>query len=549
MKEVRTLPQALAKAAEGGAGYVFVDGRAERPRSYSEIRDASLAVARALRATGLERGDIVALIVGDEEQFLTALFGASIAGLVPACLYPSTTTSDLPRYLDATAGILRSARARAVVASPSLADAMADLRPRCPDLDFVISSDFGNDGPRNHDQPDVSPEPEDIAFVQFTSGSTSRPKGVAITHRSLAANVDAINGPAGLAVSSADSAVSWLPLYHDMGLVGMALGAMYCGRPAVLMTPATFVKRPAEWLRAISRHRASVSFAPAFAYELCVRRVKERDLAEIDLACWRVAGCGAEPIHPATLAAFADRFRDVGFRDTSFLPSYGLAEHVLAATLAPPGRAIRVDRRSGVELVSCGLPLPGHRIRIVSDDGGEAGEGATGEIALAGPSVMQGYYGREQMTADAIRDGWLYTGDLGYVAGGELFVCGRTKDTVVVNGRKHHPQDLERAVDDVAGIRRGRVVAFGSSRAGLPDRLIIVVEPSGAIAADRLTHEIRHRVSDAFGLYVDDVVLAPRGAIEWTTSGKVQRFAMRTRYEAGELDATLKPEEKQKTRP
>jgi fatty-acyl-CoA synthase len=360
---------------------------------------------------------------------------------------------------------------------------------------------------------------------------------VTITHRSLAANIDAINGPAGLAATQADSAVSWLPLYHDMGLVGMALAALYFGRPAVLMTPSTFVKRPVEWLRTISRHRATVSFAPNFAYDLCLRRVSERDLEGIDLSCWRIAGCGAEPIHASTLARFADKFRTAGFRASSFMPCYGLAEHVLAATLSPPGRAIRVDRRSGVDLVSCGSPLPGHRIRIVTEDDRDAEEGTAGEIALAGPSVMRGYCGDDEMTAAALRDGWLYTGDLGYLADGELFVCGRTKDTVVVNGRKHYPHDLEWALDDLAGIRRGRVVAFGAARDGLADRLVMIVEPNGTVAVDELAKLIRHRVRDASGLYVDDVVLVPNGTIARTTSGKVRRLAMRTRYEAGEFSS------------
>jgi fatty-acyl-CoA synthase len=321
-----------------------------------------------------------------------------------------------------------------------------------------------------------------------------------------------------------------------MGLVGMALGAMYAGRPAVLMTPATFVKRPVEWLRAISRHRGTVSFAPNFAYDLCVRRVKERELEGLDLSCWRVAGCGGEPIHAATLSAFARKFAPVGFRETSFLPSYGLAEHVLAATFPPRGRAVRVAHLSGhLDIVSCGSPLPDHQLRIVNEEGLDVGELCTGEITLAGPSVMRGYQGAGELTAQTIRNGWLHTGDLGFLDEGELFVCGRIKDLLVVNGRKYHPQDLEWALDELAGVRRGRAVAFGLSRAGTADRVVIVIEPSGTVDGAALAHAIRQRVSEACGVYVDEIVPVPTGTIGRTTSGKVQRIATRLQYERGEL--------------
>ena len=534
----RTLTSALRDAAHTTEGFVFVAGAAERRRSYGEIHDASGRMAASLRAAGLGRGDLVALILGDPEQFLTSLFGTSMAGVVPASLYPPAATTDRPHYLAATANVLRAAGARAVVTSPSLAGAIETLRPSCPDLEFIITWDvaIGDDGapaPAGQDH-----SPDDIAFVQFTSGSTSEPKGVVVTHRTLSANIEAINGPAGLDTSSSDSAVSWLPLSHDMGLVGMALGAMYTGRPAVLMTPEAFVKRPAEWLRAISRHRATVSFAPNFAYALCVRRVKERDLEGLDLSSWRVAGCGGEPIHAGTLAEFGEKFGRVGFRATSFMPSYGLAEHVLAATFPPRERGVRVARLSShADVVSCGFPLPEHRLRIVGEGGEELGERTIGEIALAGPSVMPGYYGDHELTKQTIRDGWLLTGDLGFVDGGELFVCGRTKDVMVVSGRKHHPQDLEWAVDELPGIRRGRVVAFGVANGNLADRIVMIVEPSGTVAADVLEQAVRQRVRDACGLYVDEILIVSSGTIGRTTSGKVQRAATKQRYEVGEIGA------------
>jgi fatty-acyl-CoA synthase len=562
MFRVRTLPEALADAARSGEGYIFIDHRGETRRSYAEIYDASVRAARAFRKLGLRPGDLVALIIAEAEQFLCTLFGASIAGVVPASLYPPAPTADLQHYIASTAATVRFARARAVVTAARFVDSFGRWRSSCPELTLVIAyeplaAEAGNArGRLAADASDCVREAsaDDIAFVQFTSGSTSAPKGVAVSHRSLSANIEAINGPAGLATGASDSAVSWLPLHHDMGLVGMALGAMYAGRPAVLMAPERFVKRPAEWLRAISRHRGTVSFAPSFAYDLCVRRVKPRDLEGIDLTCWRVAGCGGEPIHAQALAAFAEAFRVVGFRDTSFVPSYGLAEHVLAATLAPRGRPLRVahlsagdvaGRVAGISpenaraeqttIVSCGPCLPGHRLRIVDENGRNLPDGAIGEIMLAGPSVMKGYYSDDDLTSETLRDGWLGTGDLGYLSDGELFVCGRIKDIVIVNGRKHHPHDLEWVVDDVAGVRRGRVVAFGAMRIGAQDRVVIVVEPSGTVSAETLTETIRQRVAVVCGLHVDEIVLVPSGAIGRTTSGKVQRSATKERYERGEF--------------
>jgi len=545
---LRTLPDALAHGAEADAGYSFVTGDGDRRRSYADLQQAARRTAGSLRAAGLRRGDLVGLVLPDAEQFLTTLFGASIAGLIPASIYPPSTTSDLPRYFELTAAILRASGARAVVTSRALAPSFEDVRRLCPALSLILCAD-------SLDGPDFAPERRpslgDIAFVQFTSGSTSSPKGVALTHANVSANIDAFLGPSAVAASSADIGVSWLPLNHDMGLVGMALGALYTARTCVLLPPESFVRRPVEWLRAITRHRATVSFAPNFAYDLCVRRVK--DLDGLDLSSWRIAGCGAEPIHPPTLAAFAEKFAPAGFRDTSFLPCYGLAEHVLAATFPPRGRRPRTERVSAealtgqrvavphdgtgasVALVSCGSALPGHRLQIVGEDGRPVGERHVGEILLAGPSVMLGYYQQDALTAQTIRDGWLHTGDLGYLSGGELFVCGRAKDLIIVNGRKYHPQDLEWAVDALGGVRRGRVVAFAATERGHADRVVIVVEPSGTVSSELLVDTIRREIRDLFGLYVDEIAIVRSGTVGRTTSGKVQRAVTKARYESGEL--------------
>jgi fatty-acyl-CoA synthase len=549
MASTRTLPEALARAADTGSGLTFIVDREERPRSYADLRRASLSIARALGESGLRAGDLVAIILSDAEQFVVTLFGVSIAGLVPASLSSPSTAGELPHYLESTAAVLCAAGARAVITTPALLPLLERHRASFPEVALLVTRESLDAPPV---QPRHSPHLEDLAFVQFTSGSTSSPKGVALTHANLAANVDAFNGPCGLGTTGDDIGVSWLPLNHDMGLVGMVLGAVYAARPSVLMTPQAFVKRPVEWLRAMTRYRGTVSFAPNFAYDLCVRRVK--DLEGLDLSEWRVAGCGAEPVHPPTLAAFATKFAPVGFRHTSFLPCYGLAEHVLAATFPPRGRQPRIDVLSAaaltdrrvaashdgtgpsVSLVSCGLPLPGHRVQIVDERGRPLPERHVGEILLAGPSVMLGYYKQEAMTAQTIRDGWLHTGDLGYFSAGELFICGRAKDIIIVNGRKYHPQDLEWAVDGLGGVRRGRVVAFGAPDHGRADRVVIVVEPSGTVAPGILADAIRRQISDRFGLYVDDVALVPSGTVARTTSGKVQRAATRSRYERGDLD-------------
>jgi fatty-acyl-CoA synthase len=537
MPNPRTLPEALAEAARADAGYWFLSPGADIYRSYADVLAASCRVARSLVEAGLRRGDLAALVLPDAEPFLTALFGASTAGLIPASMplpARSGTAGELAPYLDLAAGILRAAEAKALVTTKVLAAALAPLRGRCPGLECVLAYE-DLDAPAA--EPDTPRSLDAIAFVQFTSGSTSAPKGVALTHRNVAANVDAINGPAGLMTGATDVGVSWLPLNHDMGLVGMALGPMYSARPGVLMPAQMFVKRPVEWLRAITRFRGTVSFAPNFAYDLCVRRVKAADLQEIDLSSWRIAGCGAEPIHQPTLDAFGDAFAPAGFRATSFLPSYGLAEHVLAATFPPRNRRLRSERMDDtVTLVSCGCPLPGHQLRIAGEDGGALPERRIGEILLAGPSVMAGYYRQPELTAQTVRDGWLHTGDLGYLSDGELFVCGRVNDTIIVNGRKYHPQDLEWAVDDLPGVRRGRVVAFGIAEPGRADRVVIVAEPSGTTAADAIVDAVRKRIGDLFGLYVDDVALVPGGTVGRTTSGKVQRTATRARYERSKVD-------------
>jgi len=548
----RTVAQALDEAAAGPGGFVFVspDGReAEKP--FKELRDSALDLGGALRARGLDRGDYVAIVIPDADGFLAAFLGASAAGLVPMPLAHPHDVTQLDAYLDTVVPLFRVAGARAVVTTPRLLPLLSGLQAAAPTIRFVTSwTELTGPALPKSEQTDI----EAPALLQFTSGSTSQPKGVVLTHANIAANVEAIGGPTGLEFGPDDVGVSWLPLFHDMGLIGQALCTVYFGSRTVFLSPMAFLKRPVEWLRTITRHRGTVSFAPNFAYAMCIRRVKDAELDGLDLSSWRVAGCGAEPIQAATLEAFAAKFASVGFRASSLLPAYGLAEHTLAVSLAPRGRGLRVDtvHASGLaasrralpcspdapdasRLVACGGPFPGHALRVVDDRGQLAGERVVGEILVSGPSVMWGYLSGRAATAEVVRDGWLATGDLGYVADGELYVCGRRKETIIVGGRNYFPQDLESVVDGVPGVRSGGVAAFAATAPGHPDRAVVVVETHGAVPADAVQAEVRRRVLQATGLAVDEIVLAPKGTIARTTSGKLRRAELRERYAAGTL--------------
>jgi fatty-acyl-CoA synthase len=389
------------------------------------------------------------------------------------------------------------------------------------------------------------------ALLQFTSGSTAAPKGVVLSHASVDANVTAITGPDGLAITPVDVGVSWLPLYHDMGLIGMLLTAVYMAADVVILSPVLFLKRPSAWLEAISRYGGTVSFAPNFAYDLCRRRVKPSQIDTLNLASWRVAGCGAEPIRADSLAAFAAHFARAGFRESSFVPSYGLAEHALAVALSVDGlkvdvvdaeRLVResiampaVNGSPSVRIVGCGRAFPGHALTIVDDRLNGLPDRHVGSIVVRGPSVMDGYFEHPAATTEALSGGWLHTGDVGYLADGQLYVCGRTKDLIIRQGRKYHPPDLESAIADVRGIPLAGVVVFGINHIDDADEVVAVVEARASARADAVIDHVRRRVRETAGLELDRVVVTPPGTIPRTTSGKVRRAETRVRFQAGTL--------------
>ncbi len=522
---------------------------------YEQLAGEALGIAGALHARGLVPGDRVALVVPEVSGFIRAFFGISAAGLVPVPLCPPAQAGDIPTFARQSRHILMAGRVAAVVTTRAVVS-LLDLAGLSLRAVLVVEQL----APATPLERPVGIAMEAPALLQFTSGSTAAPKGVVLTHANLHANIAAIAGPEGLALEPSDIGVSWLPLYHDMGLIGMLLTPIYEAVDTIIMSPVLFLKRPTAWLEAISSYRGTVSFAPNFAYDLCQRRVKPVQIDTLDLSCWRIAGCGAEPIRVDTLRAFADHFACTGFQPASFLASYGLAEHSLAVAFARDGLHVdavqpeRLVRRSvalpaangspAVRLVGCGRAFPGHEIRVVDDAGRPLPDRHVGAIVVRGPSVMAGYFEDAAATAEALCDGWLDTGDTGYLVEGELFVCGRTKDLIVRQGRKYHPPDLEAALADLPGIRATGIVVFGVNRLGDDDEVVAVLEARASAASDDIVDRARRRVRETAGLELDRVVVTPPGTIPRTTSGKVRRAETRERYRAGTLLAG-RPAERQ----
>ena len=549
MVKPRTLAAALESAAtqsSGGFGYVR-EGGDEHFEPYTDLLDRTRAVAGALLDVGLSPGDVVGVGIAEPDAFLHAFLGASYGGMVPAPVCPPWPGGSATSYIGTTQPMLDASGARAILTTASLVPAFESLRAVSPVVSEILDVETLRGPALRRAHPVTLDMP---AFVQFTSGSSSEPKGVVLTHANLAANTAAIVGPGGLAIQDHDIGVSWLPLFHDLGLIGMALATLYRGIRTHFMPASLFLKRPVEWLRAIGRHRGTVSFAPSFAYDLCVRRVPEHELVNLDLSSWRVAGCGAEPIQASALASFADKFKRAGFDERSLMSCYGMAEHTLAATFSPLGRPPRIDTvrteelatqnraiprdtdaTPGTSVVSCGRAFPGHTLRVVDSRSRPLADRHVGEIVLRGPSVMKGYL-TDDAGQDTGRDDSLYTGDLGYLVDGELYVCGRLKETIIVNGRNYFPQDVEWAVAELPGVRKGRVVAFGTTTSGQPDRLIVVVG-AGRVLSPALARSIRRQVLEMLGVPVDEVVTVAGNVIPRTTSGKLQRARVKAAYEAG----------------
>jgi len=546
-----TLQAALARAAHldvPGAGMRFLDRRErETMLTWPQVRDRARAMAKGLRDAGVGVGERVCIVVPTEPVFADLFFGCLLAGAVPVPLYPPVRLGRLDEYFDRTAAMVEACGAVAIVASGRvlrvLGQVLDRIQPRCGLLDAarvpsgLLDEDSVHQG-----------APDELAMVQFSSGTTVAPKPVSLTHAQVLANTRAITGVLLDRYPEADGhahcGVSWLPLYHDMGLIGCIFPALDHPSHITLIPPEAFLARPALWLRALSKYGGTISPAPDFAYALCVERIKDSELEVVDLSRWVAALDGAEPISPTNLRAFAERFGAFGLSETALTPVYGLSEAALAVTfaeIAEGWRSVRVDGaalargtalvvdQGGVELARLGPPLPGFGVQIRAADGSVLPERTVGQLHVCGPSLMAGYLDRDRQP---IVDGWLDTGDLGFLIDGELVITGRAKDVIVLRGRNHAPQDLERAVDDVPGVRTGCAVAVGRvSENG--EQVLVFVEarsPREGMADDCI-----RAIQGATGLRPDLVQLLEPGTLPRTSSGKLRRGEALKRWEAGEL--------------
>jgi 1-acyl-sn-glycerol-3-phosphate acyltransferase len=523
--------------------------------TYGELSTRARNVARGLIARDVAPGDRVALMLPTSIEFFIAYFGILYTGAVPVPIYPPMRLSQLEDHLRRQIGILRNAGACMLITMPEGRRLAGLLRAQVETMSAVESVASLETSPGPVDLPQVK-DPEAVALIQYTSGSTGDPKGVVLSHANLLANIRAMGGV--MEASSADVFVSWLPLYHDMGLIGAWLGCMYFAASLYAMSPVSFLVRPESWLWAIHRFRATFSASPNFGFELCLNKISDADLEGLDLSSLRMVANGAEPVSVPTLRRFIERFGRYGFPAQAMAPVYGLAESSVGLAFPPVGRAHVIHRVNrdrlrthGVaepakpedprplEIVACGQPLPGHEIRIVDEAGYELGERREGRLEFRGPSATRGYFRNETKTRELFHDGWLDSADRGYTAGGDVYITGRIKDIIIRAGRHLYPQEIEEAVADIPGIRKGGVAVFGvTDRASGTERVVVLAEtretdPAARAALQARTHEI---TTDVAGTPPDDIVLAPPRTVPKTSSGKIRRSAAKALYESGHIE-------------
>jgi fatty-acyl-CoA synthase len=580
VRAAETLTEVLRLRALGQPGrahvHIYEDGPEPRTITYGQLYERASSVAAELGRRGLELEQTVAVMLPTCAEFFPTFFGVLLAGGIPVPIYPPFRADKIAEYAKRQTNILRNAEARFLVTWREAEGLARLLKPNVPSLRDVVNVQrlcgaagkprgaAATDRAANDWQPVENlthhARGEDIAFLQYTSGSTGAPKGVVLTHANLLANIRAMID--GIEVTPRDFMVSWLPLYHDMGLIGAWLSPLFVGIPTAIMSPLAFLSRPERWLWAIHQHGATLSPGPNFAYELCIRKIGEKDLEGLDLSRWRAALNGSEPVQAATLDRFAARFERCGFRREALLPVYGLAENSLAISATDLRSGYRVDRiqratfestrravpaiseeEAALEFVGAGRPLREVECRIVTDSGADAGERMEGRLWFRGPSATDGYYKNPEATRELMRsDGWRDSGDLAYWADGDLFITGRAKDIIIKAGRNLYPHEIEQIVGQIQGVRPGCVVAFGEAdeRSGT-ERFVVVAEIRNGADAKRVSTEISAAVQETMGLPPDVVDLVPAQSIPKTSSGKLRRTETKRRYREGTLGKKLRP--------
>ncbi len=544
-----TIADALDYAAQGETGYNFFNLRGEVAAQlpYSEARKRALDLANRL-ATRFKRGDRLAIVAETSPEFIITFFACQYAGLVPAPMPMPVNLGGKDGYILQIRQMVAGASASAVIGPSALTDFLTEAAADIPDAAiFDFQKLFALQGNGAVAEPFG---PDEFCYIQYSSGSTSAPKGVIGTQRSVSANLTAITRH-GMRAGAGDRCISWLPLYHDMGLIGFLLAPLVAQMSVDFLATSDFVRRPLLWLRLMTEQNSTITYSPSFGYDLAAKRAERAEPGSINLKNLRVAGIGGDMVRPEALTAFADAFGSLGFKKSTFTPSYGMAEATLAICFPELGAAVSVDEvdmrhytRSGVAqpasavtspehkrgFVLCGRALPDHAIEVRGDDGAALGERDVGRIFIKGPSLTPGYYSDAESSAAMYEGEWLNTGDMGYLLNGQIVITGRAKDLIIINGRNIWPQDIEWAVEKVAGVRSGGVAAF-SVDDGRGERIVVVVERRGmndeALAA--LKREIAVVIQNAAGAPAE-VVLARPHSMVMTSSGKLSRAKVKIKY-------------------
>ncbi len=521
--------------------------------SYLQLKTAAEKVAAGLQQAGIQPAEPVAIMLPTSADYFYSFFGILMAGGIPVPVYPPARLSQLEDHMIRHARILANCQARTLITVPEASRVAHLLKSQVPSLKHIVSAADLMATTAHVTLPTL--HSEDIAFLQYTSGSTGNPKGVVLTHANLLTNIRAMGET--VAATPEDVFVSWLPLYHDMGLIGAWLGSLYYAMLFVVMSPLSFLARPERWLWTIHRYRGTLSASPNFGYEYCLKRLDDQDLEGLDLSCWRAAFNGAEAVSPDTLEQFQARFAHYGFAANAMMPVYGLAESSVGLAFPPLSRGPVIEQierttfmssghavpeatsgANALRFVSSGLPLAGHQIRVVGASGHELPERQEGRLEFRGPSTTSGYYRDAENTQKLFHEDWLDSGDLAYVANGEIYITGRIKDVIIRAGRNIYPHELEQAVGNIDGIRTGRVVVFGcKDRKTETERLVVVAETRSKDTEEReqLRTLINTLATDLLGAPPDDIVLAPPGTVLKTSSGKLRRAASSTLYEQGDI--------------